>query len=121
MLRGYRSFSKVISNGKSLFANPVRCYFVYDAGAETRTNIGFAVTRNVGKSSERNHIKRRMREAVRLDRHLLQEPTLPGGSLDIVFLYVGDREATRISLKPIRTAIATLLARVRRELLANRL
>ncbi len=92
ILRGYKSFTRVITSGNSASAPPLRCYYTRTGSTPSRVLVGFSVSRNFKKATDRNRAKRLMRESYRLSRQLLV-----GGSsgkkdsLQIVFTYVGNR------------------------------
>ena len=98
--------------------SPVRCYYIFDTQGVSRTMVGFSVTKKVRNSSERNHIRRRMREGYRLHKHLLEELPKPLGLLKMVFLFIGrDQKAKKnLGFQPIHHAINSLLPRVKEEI-----
>lgn len=101
-----------------MLVNPVRCYYVYNAEGKRRTVAGFAVTRSLRKASERNHIKRRLRESFRLHKHQLVHPSGTKGELQIVFLFVGVKNGgIKVpDSKIINKAMSTILPRIQAEL-----
>ena len=70
--------------GKSVFSGPVRMF--YHAGEGTvKAGVGVS-KRHFKKASERNRIKRLMREAWRLQQHSLHNST----NLELFFIYTGN-------------------------------
>jgi ribonuclease P protein component len=59
-------FLRVYENGRRHFG-PHMTFFYLDSPTNQRPRIGFTVSRALGKSVERNRIRRRVREAVRLN------------------------------------------------------
>ena len=77
----HSDFQRVYKTGRRQFTGNVTVFYLLrdgpEAGASPR--IGFTVGKVLGGSVERNRIKRRMREAVRLSRSACEGP------LDVVF------------------------------------
>jgi len=98
--------------------NPIRCYYVFNAQGVSKITAGFSVTKKVGKSSKRNHIRRRMREAYRHHKYLLEEMPKPAGLLRMVFLFIGKDQKVKTSprYQPIHNAISELLPRIKHEI-----
>ncbi|MEW6061703.1 MAG: ribonuclease P protein component [Bacteroidota bacterium] len=66
ILRGYQSFSRVISQGTSFQSNRLLCYCLVQPSSRPEVWIGFSVLKKwVPQAVRRNRIKRLMREAVR--------------------------------------------------------
>jgi len=63
-LRKHADFDQVYRNGRRLFSAHLTVFFLRRDGGGTR--VGFTVPRAFGGAVERNRIRRRMREAVRL-------------------------------------------------------
>jgi ribonuclease P protein component len=74
----HSDFQHVYKNGKRHFSGPLTAFYVVRGDSEG-PRIGLTVGKAVGGSVERNRIKRRMREAVRM--HL---PEL-SAAVDLVF------------------------------------
>jgi ribonuclease P protein component len=83
-------FDKLFSEGKSLLVYPVKIIFIeipYRDGPPVQA--AFAVSRRlVRKAVARNFIKRRMREAYRLNKYYLYS-SIGNRSLALVFIYTG--------------------------------
>jgi ribonuclease P protein component len=79
------------------------CFDTTDPGRSTGGRVGFTVPRAIGKSVQRNRIRRRMREAVRLDLPLL------GARWDVV---LNPRRAVlNAPFADVRTEVRKLISR----------
>jgi len=72
----HSDFERVYKQGRRQFSPHMTIFYL--ANSEGNTRIGFTVGRALGGAVERNRIRRRLREAVRLRRSTVQQP------LDIV-------------------------------------
>ena len=80
-LRKHADFENVYRSGRKLFFKHMTVFFLrQDSGLphQPTGRVGFTVPRALGTAVERNRIRRRMREAVRLNLGAL------GGALDVV-------------------------------------
>ena len=90
-LKGKILIDKVFTDGKSVFAFPVKMFYLLgnESGVQNAYHCGVSVSkRNLKRAVDRNLIKRRMREALRLQIHdagIL----LPDIMLHIMLVYVG--------------------------------
>jgi ribonuclease P protein component len=77
----HADFQRVYQNGRRQFTGNMTVFFLRrpDEAAGTNPRVGFTVGKVLGGAVERNRIKRRMREAVRLS------PAACEGPVDIVF------------------------------------
>ena len=90
-LKGKILIDKVFTDGKSLFAFPVKMFYLIDneSGVQNAYHCGVSVSkRNLKRAVDRNLIKRRMREALRLQIHD-SGILLPDIMLHIMLVYVG--------------------------------
>ena len=108
ILRGHRSFARVLTRGKSITRAPIRCFYVVQVGGPESLRVGFAVSRDVRGAVHRTHLRRLMREAFRR-----QKQTVLGilgrssTSTEIVLMYIGfaDRNNRRPSYKEIEQRV----------------
>jgi ribonuclease P protein component len=75
-LRKHADFDKVYRTGRRLFSAHMTVFFLRRDRGPAR--VGFTVTRALGAAVERNRIRRRLREAVRLNLGML------GNAVDVV-------------------------------------
>ena len=83
--------------GKSMSAFPLRVVFMPVAQAETPAPVSVMVSvskRHFKRAVKRNRVKRQIREAYRLHKHLLDNALdkLPGQHLMVAFLWLSDRQ-----------------------------
>lgn len=96
ILRGYQSFSRVISNGIGVQGGCFNGYILIQPSEKPHVVIGFTVSKKlISLAVDRNRIKRLMREAVRKHffalKILAREKRL---SLEIVVSYRGKKGDT---------------------------
>ena len=105
-LRNNRDFRTVYAKGRSR-VGPLAVLYVWKRPADSPSptlgrRIGFVVSKKQGGATERNRIKRRMREAVRL-----RLPDLKNGPHDMIFVA---RSGLKTAQWPeIQAALAELL------------
>ncbi|MEX0771922.1 MAG: ribonuclease P protein component [Balneolales bacterium] len=73
ILRGKRNFQRLFKEGSSLSEQHVSLRYVILSDASENNLIGFITGRRIGKAHERNYVRRRLREAYRLDQHILAD------------------------------------------------
>lgn len=89
-LTSKKQFDKLFESGTSFFVYPLRIIFVEtDFAGNYPVKVAFAVSKkNFKKAVSRNLIKRRMREAYRLNKHYLYQAT-GEKKLALIFIYTG--------------------------------
>ena len=78
----HADFQRVYQNGRRQFTGNMTVFFLRrasEAAPEAGRRVGFTVGKVLGGAVERNRIKRRMREAVRLS------PAAGDGPIDVIF------------------------------------
>ncbi len=97
ILRGYQTFSRIISNGASIQGTHLTSYIVSRESDHPRAMIGFTVSKKrTPLAVERNRIKRLMREAVR--KHfstVISEAKNKKVAVEIVVSYKGEKQKTQ--------------------------
>jgi ribonuclease P protein component len=79
----HSDFERVYKQGRRHFSSHMTVFYLRRgeaASPEQSTRVGFTVGRVLGGAVERNRIKRRLREAVRLRRSVLKD----AGAVDVV-------------------------------------
>lgn len=106
-LKSRKTIELLFQEGKSVSKFPVKVFYLPVENTE-KTQAGFAVPkRNFKNAVDRNRIKRQLREAYRLQKHLLK---IEGNSnYALFFLYLG-KDKLEYSL--IEKAIRTLLQKI---------
>lgn len=89
-LRSKKLFEQLFDEGKSFLVYPLKVVWLeFNSPESARIKAAFAVSRKLYKKAvERNLIKRRMREAYRLNKHRLSCIETSAGKA-VVFIYIG--------------------------------
>lgn len=83
-LKSQKAIEKIFSDGKNFHRFPVRAVYFYEADFDQELKIGVSVPKKKFKKAvDRNLLKRRMREAFRLNQKNLKLK----GKLSIMFIY----------------------------------
>lgn len=113
-LCGYGAFTRVITRGKKYEKNPIKAFVYKSASEVTSMQIGFTVTKRIRKATQRNKIKRLMREAFRVQKKNYIRHIKPGFLVEIVFIYNGDIEIAprKVRFASIDQAFTTICATI---------
>lgn len=107
-LHSKKSIKELFDKGSSFFLYPFKVLHMTLDGEQTETNqVLFSVSkRKVKKAVHRNYIKRRIKEAYRLNKHLL-----PSGEVKnrIAFIYVSSKLE---DFQLIQTKVQSVLKRI---------
>ena len=86
-LKSRKAIEALFSEGKSFKKYPVKLFFLPKEDLKN-TQVGFAVPKRLFKSAvDRNRIKRQLREAYRLQKHVLTDNN--GKKFALLLLYLG--------------------------------
>lgn len=91
-LKSRKIIDQLFQDGKVIAAHPLRALWVATALPEdVSIQYGVAVSkRNFKRAVDRNAIKRKMREAIRLHKHVLEDSVgMKNGSLAFMVIYTG--------------------------------
>lgn len=118
ILRGYREYSRVMTEGKSLAGEFLRCFISRSAAGQSPSTpavrVGFTVSRAVRRPVVRNRLKRVMREVYRLHKREFERLAADRSlSLNIVFVFraSGDINPRRIPIKLIENDMQRIMNR----------
>ena len=82
-LTGSKNISRLFTDGKSSFLHPFKLLFLEDEALSTCRFMVTVPKRNFKKAVDRNLLKRRIREAYRLNKHHLVNK-----KYDLAFIYI---------------------------------
>lgn len=96
-LHAEKSIKELFEKGSSFFLYPFKIVFWVEKGMEDTANqVLFSVSKKkIKKATGRNYIKRRLKEAYRLNKALL-----PPGGLLLGFVFVGEAKMSFGELEP---------------------
>jgi len=106
-LKRRKTIELLFTEGKSVTKFPVKVFYLPIENAK-KHQAGFAVPkRNFKNAVDRNRIKRQLREAYRLQKHLLKIDC--GAKFALFFLYIGKE---KLSYSKIETAMESLIKKL---------
>ncbi len=93
IIKKSKEITKIIKNSTSISGNLIKIYFRLSPKQDVATRAAFAVSRKVKPAVLKNRAKRLLREVYRLNKHkLIEELALKGKSIDLVLIYIGERD-----------------------------
>lgn len=95
--------SRVFSEGKPITDFPIKAiYLLSEFSGNPSFKVLFTIPRKVVRHSvHRNLVRRRMKEAFRINKHILSEALIESGKqLTIVFIFIGRTEPLYSELEP---------------------
>jgi len=95
-LKSKKTIELLFTEGKSATKYPLKVLYVNDENIGSN-RAGFSVPkRNFKKAVERNRVKRQMKEAYRINKHLLNSAS--GSNYALMFLYINKEKGTYESI-----------------------
>jgi ribonuclease P protein component len=89
ILRKKKDIKELFENGSSFFMHPFKVLYLSHQG-EKHHQVIFTVSRRTFKNAvDRNLVKRRLREAYRLNKYILSDNTEAKFSFSIAIIYIG--------------------------------
>ena len=100
-LHSKKSIKELFDKGSSFFLYPFKVLYFESPQNPIETNqVLFSVSkRKIKKAVDRNHVKRRIKEAYRLNKHLLTDKNKC--KKNIAFIYVSSDISTFKSIEPV--------------------
>lgn len=121
ILRGHAQFNRVMTSGRSLSGDLLRCFFSANefrvGGGSDAVRVGFTVGRKIRKSAVRNRLKRLMREVYRVHKERLHQIAMQESiSFDLVLVFRANAEAEpkKVSYELIEKDFLRIIDRVQR-------
>jgi ribonuclease P protein component len=109
-LKSVRAIAKLFESGKTFLVYPIKVVWVEAASdLPFPVQAAFSVSkRNFRHATDRNKLKRRMKEAYRLNKFLLYEK-LSTQKISCIFIYIAREELTSaVIVKSMKAALAKL-------------
>ncbi|MFI3267834.1 MAG: ribonuclease P protein component [Rikenellaceae bacterium] len=114
-LSGVSTVNKLFSSGTGFTSYPLRCvYCIKPSEDESEAKILVSVGKKYHKRAvKRNKVKRRIREAYRLNKHFLLKNMPKNTSLEIAFIYISKNEEDYNTIENgIKKAFSKLLTKI---------
>ncbi|MDN5205083.1 ribonuclease P protein component [Fulvivirgaceae bacterium BMA10] len=115
-LNSKKLIQELFTKGSSFCLYPIKIIYLHQASdAEGSNKVLFTVSKKrFKKAVDRNKIKRRLREAYRLNKYQLLDPDLSGDPLLIAYIYIG-RDI--LSFKEIESKLKDSLLRLKNKMI----
>jgi len=108
-LHSKKSIKELFDKGSSFFLYPFKVVFLDSAEVETNQVLFSVSKKKLKKAVQRNYVKRRMKEAYRLNKHLLQQDV--NNKKLIALVYVSHELASFHEIEPKMVKILSKIAR----------
>lgn len=92
-LRSSQAIARLFDQGKSFFKFPLKVRYQWiDTDSDPTLSCAFVVPkRSFKKAVDRNQIKRHMREAFRLNKHVILDAMSSGEKIEMIWIYADRR------------------------------
>jgi ribonuclease P protein component len=88
ILKGKKEIKELFDNGSSFFLYPFKVFYLPKAKPQNIQVLFSVSKRNFGKAVDRNLIRRRMREAYRLNKNILLADQKDSFSISMALVYI---------------------------------
>ncbi|MTI88980.1 MAG: ribonuclease P protein component [Balneolaceae bacterium] len=116
ILRGKRNFQRLFSNSTLITTPSVKLRFAAYLNSAAGIRVGFVAPKKTGNAVKRNRTKRLLREAYRLNQHILDGLT-EQLNIELHFLFIARH--TNLTFHTLQKEVVTLLENMRSRLLSN--
>lgn len=114
-LRGYAAFDRVFKSGQKIGGTHVMCVYQLERAEKPVLHVGYAVSSRQLNAVRRNHVRRLLREATRLEcAPLCSAQTRHSVSVDLILLFRSraGSDVRRLTLAPLQRDVAGLFGRL---------
>ncbi|RNC83252.1 MAG: ribonuclease P protein component [Balneola sp.] len=116
ILRGRRNFERIFGSRNYILTDSINARFVEFDSDPREYKVGFIASKKLGNAIQRSRCKRLLREAYRLNRHLLSEELQRAEkSMHIVF----STRVNGLDFATVENDMVTLLTKLRSRLLSS--
>ncbi|MCK5208786.1 MAG: ribonuclease P protein component [Cyclobacteriaceae bacterium] len=88
ILRSKKKIQELFDNGSSFFLYPFKVYFLPESNLKTNGVLFSVSKKHFKRAVDRNLIRRRMREAYRLNKSILKENQKDSSSISMAIIYI---------------------------------
>lgn len=116
ILRGRRNFEELFSSSSMLKSPNLNLRYATYPNADKKTLVGFIAPKKIGKAVQRIRTKRLLREAYRLNQHIITElPTT--AEIGLHYAFVAKR--SDLTLETVQDEVISLLEQLRERLFSK--
>lgn len=117
ILSGRRNFEELFSSSSLIKNKDVNIRYAISPDADRKLLVGFIAPKKIGNAVHRNRTKRLLREAYRLNQHIITDlPEITDIGLHYAFL----AKRTTLSFETVQVQVVKLLTELRERVSANR-
>ncbi|MEX0722143.1 MAG: ribonuclease P protein component [Balneolaceae bacterium] len=116
VLRGKRNFDQLFSDSKLITSPTVNLRFAVYPNSGEKFLAGFIAPKKIGNAVKRTRTKRLLREAYRLNRHILTDMF---SQINAEVHYVFMARNAQLSFDEVQNDMKTLMSKLRSRLLSN--
>jgi ribonuclease P protein component len=116
ILRGRRNFEELFSGSSMLKSHNVNLRYATYPDADKKTLVGFIAPKKIGKAVQRTRTKRLLREAYRLNQHIITELPI---TAEIGLHYAFMARRADLTFQTVQDEVIALLEKLRDRLLSK--
>lgn len=88
ILHGFGSYTRVINKSIVYEEKPVRAFVSLRVSNKSSIKVGFAITRDITRTVDRNRLKRYLRRSFQLSAGILKKNMEVRRTIEVVFMYI---------------------------------
>lgn len=116
ILRGRRNFEELFSSSSMLKSPNLNLRYATYPNADKKTLVGFIAPKKIGKAVQRIRTKRLLREAYRLNQHIITELPITA-EIGLHYAFVAKR--SDLTLETVQDEVISLLEQLRERLFSK--